>query len=213
MNFNHKTLKYMKSITLTTNEINELVDLYEVEINRAERRIVALQSILKKLQAQTNTVLPKKPVEKESVAPKATVRKTVGKRLPKSDKVKVVTPLSTETIAKEVAKKEKVTTSKATPKKAVKKAKPTRYKSIKGSTGGVKMKWTDTIVSILREQNKPMLAADISTIAIERLGIDEANQQRAKAAIATNLTKLLKTNVVSKQRVSGQKGSLFGLVQ
>lgn len=63
----------MKKITLSKEEIEDLKDLYQSEIDRAQRRIDSLKSILKKIEKgdlgdETEVPTPKKRGRKPKVA-------------------------------------------------------------------------------------------------------------------------------------------------
>ena len=69
----------MKKISLTQNEVNDLIDLYQTEIDRAQRRVVNLKSILKKLidgkPLLDQEAEPVKKVDSKSIAKPAKAEK------------------------------------------------------------------------------------------------------------------------------------------
>lgn len=213
----------MKNIFLTEIEVNELVDIYEAEIDRSQRRINNLQSLIIKLKESSKASeakvvrsevkeaasKEKEPVVKTKVAKTKVARAKVSKsKVAKAKIAKAVVEQPAEVVAK--AKPVKRVAKKKIAKKAGK-ANLSKYKAIKSGKGETKVKWADTIMNIMKDINRPMLSSEIATEAIMRLKIEEDNRARAKSAIATNITKLLKSNAVVKQPVAGQKGSLFVL--
>lgn len=192
----------MKEIKLSENEVNELVDLYQTEIDRARRRIENLQSILKKLTKETAS-----KTRGKKAATKST--NTKGKTSAKKELEETV-----ETAAEEVKKsdkKKRTTKSKAAPKKRGRKPKKTR-KSIKKGNGEAKVKWVELIQTILAEKQNLLLASSLTLEAMTRLGIDEVERDRVRMAISTNLTKLTKYDgVLKKYTIEGQKGAFYGL--
>lgn len=196
----------MKNISLTELEVNELIDMYQTEIDRSQRRISNLQSIINKLKEDVTIDHSERTVKEsiKSAAPKR-IKSTIEPKFAKKKESRT----AEQTLAMPVAAKK--ATMKRTSKK-IAKAKVSKYKAIKGGTGDAKVKWSDTIINILKEKNSPILSSEIANEAIIRLQIPKENITRAKSAIATNITKLIKKNIVVKQPVEGKKGSLFGLV-
>lgn len=278
---NNQFFVVMKNLTLTETEVNELLDLYESEVARAQRRINNLQSLIKRMRNEADEA-PKstkrgRPTKKAApvaaVAPvaaetaaapqkrgrkpkaaaavkaetaaktpsKATAKpakasKTAAAKAEKTTKAAKATKTTKTTKASKAAKPAKAAkTTKAAvaaeagvakkataPKKTAKakrkttrkaKTRPTHYRSIKGH-GGPKMKWTDTIVEVIRSKGfEPMSSNDIASLTIAKLGIDKEDVGRAKSAVATNLTKLVKEGVVNKIPAPGKRGSVYRMAQ
>ncbi|MCB8965071.1 MAG: hypothetical protein H6536_08555 [Bacteroidales bacterium] len=227
----------MKNISLTQTEVNELIDLYQTEIDRAQRRIVSLKAILSKISdgkilsdeagrelkkaAKTLTVEPKVRGRKPSVAAKqAPIEKAEPKKRGPKPKVKVEDSAVKEAKPKKKSAKVKVekVAKKAVvvvkePKKRGRKPKTIR-KSIKKGKGEEKVKWIDLIYNILRTKNSLMLSNSLTVAAMEYLGIDEADRDRVKMAISTNLTRLTKYDkTINKYSKSGTPGSFYGMAE
>lgn len=207
----------MKRISFDDSEVKTLVDLYETEIARAQYKISKLQSLLKKLQGNDDVeqeVVSAKKVKKTSATAKVTGNKPVASEMvaPIKRNTKKKTAVKKEVVAAQKVKTAKKVKTKSPVAKKTAKANTSKYKSIKGAIGGEKVKWSDTILNILSEKGAPMLSSEISKEAILRLGIPAENVARAKSAVATNITKLIKGNKINKQSVDGKKGSLFGIV-
>lgn len=104
----------MKKILLSEVEVNDLLDLYQSEIDRAQRRINNLKTIIKKLSTGHSVSTEEKPI------------KTAGRRgrKPKTEEAKVLK--ETKEITKEPKKrgrKKKVVEAKIEPKKRGRKPK------------------------------------------------------------------------------------------
>lgn len=212
----------MKKISLTQNEVNDLIDLYQTEIDRAQRRVVNLKAILEKLmegqplskedsgsvkKIETNGVAPKigkrgrKPKKEKEIAEKAVVEEVSAAPKKRGRKPKA----SVE--KEESAKAEK------TGKKRGRKPKPVR-KSIKKGKGEDKVKWIDLIYDILRTKNSLMLSNSLTLAAMERLGISDVDKDRVRMAISTNLTRLTKYDkTINKYTQEGTTGSFYGLAE
>lgn len=239
----------MKNITFTDSELKAAIELYESEIDRAQRRINSLQDLIKKMRAESPAGEKKaaKAEKAEKAAPKAEKAAKAAKAEPAAKPAKrgrpakaktaeatkalaeaapaaapkkrgrkpkaVAAPLAAPTKAKATAAK-KATTKKTTAKKTRKaasktpKARPTRYQAIKGH-GGVKMKWTDTILGVIKENAAPMTSAEIASRTIELMGIESKDADRAKTAVATNLSKMVKDKVLTKSKSTGMRGSVY----
>ena len=215
----------MKKISLTQNEVNDLIDLYQTEIDRAQRRVVNLKSILKKLiEGKPLSEQDTEPVKKANSKPSAKPVKVVKKeKAPKEkladEKVKIQEP-------KKRGRKPKVRDISATvsnedaavsqqPQKPAKKRgrKPKSLrKSIKKGKGEDKVKWIDLIYDILRTKKSLMLSNSLTIAAMERLGIPEVDKDRVRMAISTNLTRLTKYDkTINKYSQEGTAGSFYGL--
>ncbi|MBQ9469701.1 MAG: hypothetical protein IJU72_01965 [Bacteroidales bacterium] len=232
----------MKNITFTDSELKDVIELYESEIDRAQRRINSLQELIRKMRADSpagevaakpaakrgrpskektaeaaaTTPAPAAPAEapqKRGRKPKAaatTPALATPAEAPKKRgrKPKAAAPaLAPPTTEKATAKK---TTRKATqPKRKTKaKAKATKYQAIKGQ-GGVKMKWTDTIMGVIKENAAPMTSSEIASRTIEVMGIESKDAARAKTSVATNLSKMVKEKVLIKSKSIGLRGSVY----
>ncbi len=96
----------MKKISLTQSEIDNLKELYQSEIGRAQRRIESLKSILKKIEKENLSIEPEeKIVKKRGRKPKVTVAQTL-QETPSSPKKRGRKPKNT-TVAAEAAKEPK----------------------------------------------------------------------------------------------------------
>ncbi|HRX30859.1 MAG: hypothetical protein H6537_02400 [Bacteroidales bacterium] len=193
----------MKQIKLTQKEVDDLIDLYQTEIDRAQRRIESLQSILKKVEMPQNEVASQEMGNKP--APKKRGRKP---------KVRIETDaVEVKKEPKKRGRKPKVKTELAVPKKRGRKPKSSSLrKPIKKGKGEDKVKWIDLINEVLGSKKSFMLANSITLAAMEKLGIDESDKDRVRMAISTNLTRLTKYDKsVVKYHQPGQKGSFYGL--
>ncbi len=240
----------MKKISLTQNEVNELVDLYQTEIDRAQRRIANLKAILKKIsegksltdddkvEVKKSTKEPVAEPKKRGRKPKVQKEKAVEVkaepkkrgRKPKVQKEKVAavkaepkkrgrkpkvkTAAATAKKTEKVSKKKVAKTPKVKePKKRGRKPKPVR-KSIKTGKGEDKVKWIDLIYDILRSKKSLMLSNSLTLAAMERLGIADADKDRVRMAISTNLTRLTKYDkTINKYSQEGTSGSFYGLAE
>ncbi|MGE0077711.1 MAG: hypothetical protein AB7S48_07625 [Bacteroidales bacterium] len=213
----------MKKITLTQNEVNDLIDLYQTEIDRAQRRIVNLKALLKQLiegkssseedggvekKSKEEVVsMPakrgRKPkVQKESIVEEKVKEPKKRGRKPKVKEEKVVSKKEEDEVVKKVEK---------LAKKRGRKPKPVR-KSIKIGKGEDKVKWIDLIYDILRTKNSLMLSNSLTLAAMEQLGISDVDKDRVRMAISTNLTRLTKYDkTIGKYSQDGTPGSFYGL--
>ena len=150
--------------------------------------------------------------KKRGRKPKAEAVKAEPKKRGRKPKVKteVATAKKTEKVSKKkVAKTPKV----KEPKKRGRKPKPVR-KSIKTGKGEDKVKWIDLIYDILRTQKSLMLSNSLTLAAMERLGIADADKDRVRMAISTNLTRLTKYDkTINKYSQEGTSGSFYGLAE
>lgn len=228
----------MKKISLSDVEVNELLDLYQSEIDRAQRRISNLKTIIKKLSEGKSIEITeeepekiksksgRKPKVKVPVVPqKAEVVKVVEKEpARKGRKKKVVAAVKAET---KQEKKKEVVKSKPTPKKDTKKKKAIPVKAapkkrgrkpkslrkpIKGGKGKEKVKWNDFIVDTIKAKNSLMLASSLTQAALEKFQIPNSDRDRVRMAISTTLTKLAnKDKVLRTHSEKGLRGAFFGL--
>ena len=114
----------MKKISLTDSEINDLLDLYQSEIDRAQRRINNLKSIIEKLsESKTNEPTIEKKIEKQSVK---SIEKLKGKR-GRKPKMKVVQQIPVVDKKEEIKEK----TNKEVPKKILDKDRKSQEKALK----------------------------------------------------------------------------------
>lgn len=198
----------MKKISLTQNEVNDLVDLYQSEIDRAQRRIVNLKAILKKL-TEGNSLPIKGEVTAEKLDVKSDVQPKKRGRKPavqaqKVDKEEVAK------LPKRRGRKPKVKVE--SPKKKLEE-KPIR-KSIKKGKGEEKVKWIDLIYDILRSKKSLMLSNSLTLAAMERLNIPAVDKNRVRMAISTNLTRLTKYDkTINKFSHKGTAGAFYGLAE
>lgn len=226
----------MKKISLSKNEIEDLKDLYQSEIDRAQRRIESLKSILKKIEkgdlgGDDETSAPKKRGRKpkadktvEPAKPKKRGRpKKVAVQSSQAAEVKEpkkrgrkpkVQSQELEKEAKKLSKKiSKRKVKVSPPKKKGRKPKSIR-KSLKQNLGGEKIKWNNLIIDIFKGNNKLLQAKDLTQYALERLQLPEVEKDRTRMAVATNLTKLTKYDKkVVKFTRQGDKIAYYGLAE
>jgi len=220
----------MKKISLSEAEVNDLLDLYQSEIDRAQRRINNLKTIIKKLsEGHTVETTPAEPIKvkakrgrkpkakpaetkatKEAVetkkikeAVKVEEPKKIGRKKPVVEEKKVE--------AKKKVRKKKAVKVKAAPKKRGRKPKSLR-KPIKGGKGVNKVKWNDFIAETLTSKNSLMLASSITQAALEKFKIPANDRDRVRMAISTTLTKMVnKDKVLQTYSQKGIRGAFFGL--
>ncbi|MGB4327876.1 MAG: hypothetical protein WBJ36_03255 [Tenuifilum sp.] len=169
----------MKKITLSKEEIEDLKDLYQSEIDRAQRRIDSLKSILRKIEKgdlgdEKEVAAPKKRGRKPKV--KEAAEPTAPKKRGRPKKITAEADKSAQT-------KE--------PKKRGRKPKSLR-KGLKPTVGGEKIKWNNLIIDIFKSNDKLLQAKDLTVGALEKLQLPEVEKDRTRMAVATNLTKLTK---------------------
>ena len=228
----------MKKISLSDVEVNELLDLYQSEIDRAQRRITNLKTIIKKLSEGKSIELseeePEKIKNKRGRKPKAKVPVVVPKKAEvvkvvekepakrgrkkkvaevkaevKQEKKKVV--VKPKPTPKKKEKKKQTTKVKAAPKKRGRKPKSLR-KPIKGGKGKEKVKWNDFIIETIKSKNSLMLASSLTQAALEKFQIPNSDRDRVRMAISTTLTKLAnKDKVLRTHSEKGLRGAFFGL--
>lgn len=203
-NLIHQTFKTMKNVVLTEVEVNELIDMYESEVERSRRRINNLQSTIGKLKdGSYHHSVSASDLDVDGLSKPG--RRGAPKRIVDAEQVGIDDDQTLKTAISKPGKRGPK--PKATAK--VTKGRSGRYKAIKGGSVSGKVKWSDTILNIMRQADRPMLSSEITNEAVAMLNIDEENKSRARSAISTNITKLLKANVISKQPVPGQKAALF----
>lgn len=222
----------MKKISLTQNEVNDLIDLYQTEIDRAQRRVVNLKSILKKLidgkPLLDQEAEPVKKVDSKSIAKPAKAEKKEKVQKGKAPKEKVAVEEEKIQEPKKRGRKPKVKDVPVSalnedvavsqqPQKPAKKRgrKPKSLrKSIKKGKGEDKVKWIDLIYDILRTKKSLMLSNSLTIAAMERLEIPEVDKDRVRMAISTNLTRLTKYDkTINKFSQEGTAGSFYGLAE
>jgi hypothetical protein len=204
----------MKKITLSNEEIENLKDLYQSEIDRAQRRIDSLKSILRKIEkgdlgdekeAATPKKRGRKPKVKEAAEPTAPKKRGRPRKItaeadksaqteePKKRgrKPKENSETKAEKPKKERKKIAKTKVKTSPPKKRGLKANSSR-KGLKPTIGGEKIKWNDLIIDIFKSNDKLLQAKDLTVDALERLQLPEVEKDRTRMAVATNLTKLTK---------------------
>lgn len=204
----------MKKITLSKEEIEDLKDLYQSEIDRAQRRIDSLKSILKKIEKsdlgnENDLAAPKKrgrkPKVKEASEPTATKKRGRPKKIATEVDKSVISKepkkrgrkpkVNPETKAEEQKKEHKKITKKkiktSAPKKRGRKPK-TLNKGLKPKIGGEKIKWNDLIMDIFKSNDKLLQAKELTVAVLEKLQLPEIEKDRTRMAVATNLTKLTK---------------------
>jgi len=220
----------MKKISLSEVEVNDLLDLYQSEIDRAQRRINNLKSIIIKLsEGQPVELLEEIPTKEKSkrgrkpkvkVAAEAkAVKKTkeiievkeseVAKEPEKRGRKKKAVQVIAE--PKKRGRKKKVVVVKTAPKKKGRKPKSLR-KPIKGGKGENKVKWNDFIVETITSKDSLMLASSITQAALEKFEIPNSDRDRVRMAISTTLTKMAnKDKVLQTYSQKGIRGAFFGL--
>lgn len=204
----------MKKITLSKEEIEDLKDLYQSEIDRAQRRIDSLKSILRKIEKgdlgdEQDAALPKKrgrkPKVKEATEPTAPKKRGRPKKIaadadksiivkePKKRgrKPKVNSETKPEKQKKERKRIVKKNVKTSPPKKRGRKPKSLN-KGLKPTIGGEKIKWSDLIIDIFKSNDKLLQAKELAVAALEKLQLPEVEKNRTRMAVATNLTKLSK---------------------
>jgi preprotein translocase subunit SecD len=219
----------MKKISLTETEVNELLDLYQSEIDRAQRRISNLKTIIKKLSEgsaiESSTEKPVKVKSKRGRKPNARpieAKVVVETKEAKKVKDEVIVPepkergrkkkfVELKAEPKKRGRKKKVVIAKATPKIRGRKTKSLR-KPIKGGKGENKVKWNDFIVETIKAKNSLMLASSLTQAALEKFQIPASDRDRVRMAISTTLTKMAnKDKVLTTHSEKGIRGAFFGL--
>ncbi len=226
----------MKKITLTRSEIKDLVDLYQTEIDRAQRRIESLKSILNKIEkgdlGEENESAPEKrgrkpkavkatepamPKKKRGRPRKVTDEKTQAtevkepKKRGRKPKAKPENALETTKKTSQKVTKNKVKTS--IPKKRGRKPK-SLHKSLKQEIGGEKVKWANLIIDVFKSNNRLLQSKDLAFEVLQKLQLPEDEMNRTRMAVATNLTKLTKyDNKIRKYSREGEKIGYYGLAE
>ena len=216
----------MKKISLSESEVNDLLDLYQSEIDRAQRRINNLKTIIKKL-STGNT--PEQAIEKPAKVKSKRGRKPKVRLIDAKVEVEAKETKKVEAIVPEPKKrgrKKKVVEVKAKPAKRGRKKKviipavpkkrgrkpKTLHKPIKGGTGEKKVKWNDFIVETITSKNSLMLASSLTQAALEKFQIPANDRDRVRMAISTTLTRMVnKDKVLQTHSEKGIRGAFFGL--
>lgn len=226
----------MKKITLSKEEIEDLKDLYQSEIDRAQRRIDSLKSILRKIEKgdlgdEKDEALPKKrgrkPKVKEATEPTAPKKRGRPKKIAAdADKSIIVKKpkkrgrkpkVNSETKPEKQKKERKIIVKKnvktSPPKKRGRKPKPLN-KGLKPTIGGEKIKWNDLIIDIFKSNDKLLQAKELTVAALEKLQLPEVEKNRTRMAVATNLTKLTKyEKKILKYSRPNEKIAYYGLAE
>lgn len=214
----------MKRISLTQNEINELADLYQTEIDRAQRRIANFKTILKKLSegkspdAQDEDVKPAKEPKRRGRKPKAQREQAVAladepKKRGRKPKAEKAAEVDAKAEPKRRGRKPRAAKKAGVPQKRGRKPRVVR-RSIKAGRGENKVKWIDLIHDILRSKQSLMLSNSLTLAAMERLEISDSDRGRARMAISANLTRLTRRDrTVVKYTQPGTSGSFYGLAE
>ena len=205
----------MKKLSLTKAEYSALRQLYQDELDKAQRRIEHLVSVLKKMDTdfdEPEITIPnevkKAPVKVEKVKSKGRPKKVEKK--PETRKPKVA--------AKAVVVKEEKTSQpfkKVVAKKTTQKRgrKPLGVrKPIKKGTGGPKEKWNDFVLNSISQAGKPVLSTVVTNEAFEKFKVSEAEKPRVKQVISGALSKLVTTEKKLKaKKLEGSREKLYGL--
>lgn len=205
----------MKKLTLTNAEYIHLKEIYQTELEKAQKRIEHLTAILKKLETgvlsstsdelkpDVNTkdkvILPSvNPDDKprRGRKPKAKVEVSIQKpksrrgRKPKSDKE--LKALEDNTLA---------------PKRRIK-------KPIKKGVGKKKVKWNDFIMNFITNSNVAHLSSDITKKAAEHFKIKEGDFPRMRLVISGALSKLVTNEKkLQAEKIEGSREKYYGLTE
>jgi len=215
----------MKKISLSEVEANDLLDLYQSEIDRAQRRINNLKSIIKKLsdgysdehseekpakikgkrgrRPNVKPVAAKVIIEEKEINEKELTKEPLKKGRKKKEEAEKTAPIKK-------ARNKKTIKAKA-PKKSGRKPKSLR-KPIKGGKGEDKVKWNDFIIDTIKSKDSLMLASSITQAALAKFEIPDSDRDRVRMAISTTLTKMVnKDKVLQTYSQKGIRGAFFGL--
>jgi hypothetical protein len=214
----------MKKLTLTQPEVEELIDLYEVEIDRAQRRIAVLKSQLKKLKKETTPDVSSNTVTQKKRGPKPKVKPDVVKEAkkrgrkpnavveeaaePKTKGRKPVVKEEKKAEAKKRGRKPKV----KEPKKRGPKPRKSLRKPIKSSKGENKVKWNSFIIDTITSNDALLSANTLTQAAMAKLEIPQSEKNRVRMAISTALTKMVKKDKsVIPYNQNGNRAAFYGL--
>jgi len=225
----------MKKITLTKSEVEDLVDLYQTEIDRAQRRIESLKSILNKIEKGDLGEENEAPApQKRGRKPKAVKETEPAMPKKKRGRPKKVTDEKAQAIEVKEPKKRgrkpkaKPENSLETPKKITKKTKKVKattpkkrgrkpkslHKSLKQDIGGEKIKWNNLIIDVFKTNNRLLKSKDLTFEVLQKLQLPEDEMNRTRMAVATNLTKLTKYDKkILKYSREGEKIAYYGLAE
>lgn len=214
----------MKKLTLTQPEVEELIDLYEVEIDRAQRRISVLKGQLKKLKKETtpdapsNAVTPKKRGPKPKVKPETVKEAKKRGRKPNAVKEGAAEPKTKG--RKPVVKEEKMAEAKKRgrkpkvkePKKRGPKPRKSLRKPIKSAKGENKVKWNSFIIDTITSNDALLSANTLTQAAMAKLEIPQSEKNRVRMAISTALTKMVKKDkTLLPYNQNGSRAAFYGL--
>lgn len=208
----------MKKITLSKEEIEDLKDLYQSEIDRAQRRIESLKSILRKiekgdLEDEYDVASPKKRGRPKKIAADADKNNIAKEPKKRGRKPKVNSETEPEKQKKE---RERIVKKKAETSPSKKKGRKPKSlnKGLKPTIGGEKIKWNDLIIDIFKTNDKLLQAKDLTIAVLEKLQLPEVEKNRTRMAVATNLTKLSKyENKILKYYRPNNKIAYYGLAE
>lgn len=171
----------MKNLTLSENEINEMISFYSQELEKAKQRIAHITHILKKLMSKEEY---KTALLTGFEGPETIVthrgRKRGAKRAPENEgSVPVIVPKKRGRKPKPVGENAvKAVPGRKTRKGATKKEKSKR------------IKWTSFILDTLREKDSLLLANSITHIAMEKYKIAPEGKEKIRLAVANCLARL-----------------------
>lgn len=223
----------MKKLTLTNAEFSHLREIYQSELEKAQKRIEHLTAILKKLDSgieagfSSEANLPKETNKKVSgTQVKPSARKAAGtQKAVKIDEIVISDSIQEEKPRrgrkpKPVAEVKPKSTRGRKPKAATdvniktlaaKKPRKTR-KPIKKGVGKKKVKWNDFIFNYLSNANVAKLSSEITKEAVSNFKIKESDVPRVRLVISGILSKLVTADkVLRTKKIEGSREKLYGL--
>jgi hypothetical protein len=226
----------MKKLTLTNAEFSHLREIYQTELEKAQKRIEHLSAILKKLDSDnevsfSSEAQPLKGTNKKTLgthvnpAARSIVKGAGAKKAVKIDDIVVADPLHEEKPKrgrrpKAVAEVKPKSTRGRKPKASsdakiktlvAKKPRKTR-KLIKKGVGKKKVKWNDFIVDYLTKTGAAKLSSEITREAVSGFKIKESDKPRVRLVISGILSKLVTADkVLRTKKIEGSREKLYGL--
>jgi hypothetical protein len=206
----------MKKLNLTNAEFANLREIYVNELEKTQKRLEHLQSVLKKLEVdlEEETIVPDKlkNIVKDVVKVQGKSNtKRPKKVLSKPAKASKSNALTEKTVD---VKNEIVTATKIDDKPKAKRGRKPKgeQKPLKRGTGKSKVKWNDFVMDTLKRLNAPSLSSNIAAEAVYKFKTPQADIGRVKLVISGALSKLVNTEKkLLTQKIPGSREKLYGL--
>ncbi len=183
----------MIKVAFTENQIQELIEYYEKELFDTEKRVAELKNILSKLKSPAGKNDGEEP-EKEAKAKTAIIEDE---------------PQKNEAKEKKVPEKQKNTSSAKTEEKKESDKTNLSTEDLKKEIN--KIDWENMVQNILKDNKKILLTSEIVDISLKKFRLPFEIRSDLSKKITTQLTRMVKNDLLKKRRIKGVQGFYYGL--